>query len=169
MTVGQISGRLGLQHCSLMTVGSMTRDSRALHASGNIHLDDWEMCSGPLDIWHISLSHVSTWNHSFCIRWSFPKHFLEGGKSLNCLRINLQVIRHLEGTQGSSCARLEGRAPSRLGMARKGTGIFLLKPQKTQDTSTIQFDHLSFLFLFGCSPVSFDLLRFFSLSSVNRN
>lgn len=50
VTVGPISGRLGLQRCSLMTVRSMTRDSRALHALGNIHLDDWEMCSGPPDI-----------------------------------------------------------------------------------------------------------------------
>lgn len=145
MTVGQVSGCLGPQCCSLMTTGSR---ARAHSAPGSFHLDDREIHFGPLRIWHISLLHVITLNHFFCIRWSFPQHFLEGAKSLNCLGINLQVIRHLEGTRGSSCARLQGTAPSRLGRARKGTGIFLFQPQKSQDTSTIQLDHLSFLCFF---------------------
>lgn len=137
MTVGQVSSCSGLQCCSMVTTRSRTR---AYPAPGNIHLDDWEMYFGPLRIWHIPLLHVITLNHFFCIRWSFPQQFLEGAKSLNCLGINPQVIRYLQGLRGSSCARL--------GTARKGTGIFLFKPQKKQDTNTIQLDHLSFLWVF---------------------
>lgn len=82
--------------------------------------------------------------------------FLEAAKSLNCLGINPQVIRDLEGPWGSSCARLRGTAPSRLGAARKETGISSFKPQKQRYKHTTT--RSSPLLLFGYSPFSSDFI-----------